>query len=279
MPSRSRRELSSVRRARRKVRLTFVYNIGDNAGPHIAREDLMIDLHFVATPNGQKVSIALEELELPYRLIKYDIFEGDHLTAEFGRINPNHKLPAIVDNDPSFGGGPHAVFESGAVLQYLAEKTGKLLPRDPRKRSVAIQWLTWQMAGLGPMGGQAAHFVRYAPEQIPYAIERYTRESARLLTVLERRLGEVEYLAGDEYSIADIAIFPGRAAAGIMNIDIAQFPNTHRWVDAIQKRPAVVRGMTAEHEIPDKYKQRRAKLSPQEWSNMFGARMLEAVKL
>jgi GST-like protein len=239
----------------------------------------MIDLHFVATPNGQKISIALEELALPYRLIKYDIFEGDQHTPEFGRINPNHKLPAIVDNEPSFGGGPHAVFESGAVLQYLAEKTGKLLPQDPRKRSVAIQWLTWQVAGVGPMGGQMAHFLRYAPEQIPYAIERYTKEVQRLLTVLERRLGEAEYLAGDEYSIADIALYPGRAAAGLSGIDITQYPNTHRWVETIQKRPAVVRGMTAEHEIPDKYKQRRAKLSAQEWSNMFGTRMHEAVKL
>ncbi|MCR5875413.1 glutathione S-transferase N-terminal domain-containing protein [Phenylobacterium sp. J426] len=113
----------------------------------------MIDLHFVATPNGQKISIALEEVGLPYRIISYDIFEGDQHTPEFGRINPNHKLPAIVDHDPPFGGGPHAVFESGAILQYLAEKTGQLLPKDPRQRSVAIQWLTWQVAGLGPMGG------------------------------------------------------------------------------------------------------------------------------
>jgi GST-like protein len=114
----------------------------------------MIDLHFTGTPNGQKISIALEEIELPYRLINYDIFEGDHLTPEFGRINPNHKLPAIVDHEPAFGGGPHAVFESGAILQYLAEKSGKLLPTDPRQRSVALQWVAWQIANLGPMGGR-----------------------------------------------------------------------------------------------------------------------------
>ena len=239
----------------------------------------MIDLHFTGTPNGQKISIALEEVELPYRLINYDIFEGDHLTAEFGRVNPNHKLPAIVDRDPAFGGGPHAVFESGAVLQYIAEKTGELLPRDPRARSVAIQWLTWQAAGLGPMGGQASHFLRYAPERHEYAIERYTREMQRLLMVLERRLGEAEYLAGDEYSIADIAIWPGRSAAGVMNIDVAQYPNTHRWYRTVSERPGVIRGRTAERAIPDKYMQQKARLSPEEWSNMFGDRMLKAVTL
>jgi len=239
----------------------------------------MIELHFTATPNGHKVSIALEELELPHRTITYDIFEGDQHTAAFGRVNPNHKLPAIVDLDPDFGGGPHAVFESGAVLQYLAEKTGKLLPADPRGRSVAIQWLTWQMAGLGPMGGQAAHFVRYAPEKIDYAIQRYTKEVERLLEVLERRLGEAEYLAGDTYSIADIAVWPGRRAGGLMNIDIERYPNTHRWFTAIAARPAVQRGIADDKAIPAKYAQRQAKLSAAEWSNMFGERMLGAVRL
>lgn len=240
----------------------------------------MIDLHFVATPNGQKISIALEEVGLPYRIISYDIFEGDQHTPEFGRINPNHKLPAIVDHDPPFGGGPHAVFESGAILQYLAEKTGQLLPKDPRQRSVAIQWLTWQVAGLGPMGGQAAHFVRYAPEKIPYAIERYTKELDRLMQVLERRLGEVEYLAGDEYSIADIAVWPGRSAAGTLSIDIQQqYPNVHRWFAKIAERPAVIRGRDAEKAVPEKYLQKSAKLTPEQWSNMFGERMHQAVRL
>jgi len=240
----------------------------------------MIDLHFTPTPNGQKISIALEELELPYRLISYDIFEGDQHTAAFGRINPNHKLPAIVDHDPPFGGEPHAVFESGAILQYLAEKTGKLLPKDPRARSVAIQWLTWQVAGLGPMGGQAAHFIRYAPVKIDYAIERYSKESARLLTVLERRLGEAAYLAGDEYSIADIAVWPGRVAAHTVNIDLqAQYPNIHRWFQVIAARPAVIRGREADRAIPAKYMQREAVLTPEQWSNMFGERMLGAVRL
>jgi GST-like protein len=237
----------------------------------------MIDLHFTPTPNGQKISIALEELELPYQLISYDIFEGDQLTEAFGRINPNHKLPAIVDQDPAFGGGPHAVFESGAILQYLAEKTGRLLPKNPRARSMAIQWLTWQVAGLGPMGGQASHFLRYAPQRYDYAIERYTKETQRLLRVLERRLGEAEYLAGEEYSIADIAVWPGRSAAGVMNIDIAQFPNTHRWFGKIAERAGVIRGLTAERAIPDKYLQRQAKLTDEQWSNMFGERMHGAV--
>jgi GST-like protein len=239
----------------------------------------VIDLHFTPTPNGQKISIALEELGLPYRTIDYDIFEGDHLTAEFGRVNPNHKLPAIVDHDPPFGGGPHAVFESGAILQYLAEKTGRLLPTDPRARSVALQWLTWQVAGLGPMGGQASHFLRYAPEPIEYAITRYTKELRRLLTVLERRLGEAEYLAGDEYSIADIAIWPGRAAAGVMQIDPAEYPNTRRWFELVAARPGVVAGCAADRALPAKYAQRQARLTPQEWSNMFGDRMHEAVRL
>ena len=242
------------------------------------QEDIMIDLHFVATPNGQKISIALEELGLPYTTIEYDIFEGEHLTEAFGRINPNHKLPAIVDHAPTFGGDPHAVFESGAILLYLAEKTGRLLPADPRARSVALQWLTWQVAGLGPMSGQAAHFVRYAPERIPYATDRYTRELTRLLHVLEKRLGQADYLGGEEFSIADIAVWPGRALAGTMDESLSQtYPNTDRWVRTIAARPAVQRGWSADLGVPDKYRQKRAQLTPAQWSNMFGDRMHAAV--
>lgn len=238
----------------------------------------MIDLHFVATPNGQKISIALEELALPYTTLEYDIFEGEHLTEAFGRINPNHKLPAIVDHDPWFGGGPHTVFEFGAILHYLAEKTGRLLPSDPRARSVAVQWLTWQVAGLGPITGQVAHFVRYAPERIPYATERYTKELTRLLHVMERRLGETAYLGGDEYSIADISVWPGRALASDMDLALAEtYPNTAGWIAKIGARPAVQRGRSAELAVPAKYRQREAKLSPEQWSNMFGDRMHEAV--
>jgi len=240
----------------------------------------MIDLHYVATPNGQKISIMLEECGLESSVVLYDIFEGHQHTAAFGKINPNHKLPAIVDRDPPFGGGPHTVFESAAILQYLAEKTGKFLSTDPRKRSIEIQWLTWQVAGIGPMSGQAAHFVRYAPEKIEYAINRYTKEMDRLLTVLERRLGESEYVGGDAYSIADMALWPGRRTSFTVGIDIAAWPNTHRWFKQVGARPAVVRGHTLEkYAMPQKYLNRQQHLNPQEWSNMFGDKMLNAVKL
>jgi GST-like protein len=244
----------------------------------------MIDLHYVATYNGQKVLIALEELELAYRPIMYDMFEGDHHTAAFGRINPNHKLPAIVDNEPAgVCSEPFAVFESGAILQYLADKTGKLMPRDSLKRSVAIQWLTWQVAGLGPMRGQAMHFVRYAPEQIPYAITRYVKELKRLLTVLERRLGQSEYVAGTEYTIADIAIFPAvgnNPALVALGIDFDDWPNTKRWHALLATRPAIARARSHSNlAMPEKYSRARQVLSPSEWSNMFGDVMHNSVKL
>jgi len=238
----------------------------------------MIDLHFSPTPNGQKIMIALEELGLAYRTIDYDIFEGEQLTPAFGKINPNYKIPAIVDHQPAFGGPPHAVFESGAILLYLAEKTGKLLTSSERGRSEAIQWTIWQVAGLGPWSGQATHFIRYAPKRIDYAIARYTREVDRLLAVLEKRLGEVRYLAGDEYSIADIALWPARAVAHLLNIDISAYPNTSRWVAEIAARPAVKRTVSGNRSIPAKYTQARAKLSPGEWSNLFGDRMHQAVR-
>ncbi len=239
----------------------------------------MIDLHYSATPNGQKAAIMLEELGLPYRVIGYDIFEGDHLTPAFGRINPNHKLPAIVDHDPDDGGAPFAVFESGAILQYLAEKTGRFLAPVGRARSVAIQWLTWQMAGLGPMGGQASHFLRYAPAGQDYAIARYTRELDRLLQVLERRLGEAPYLAGEEYSIADMAVWPGRAASFVVGVDMDAYPAMRAWVERIRLRPAVARAMARDDlKAPAKYLGRKQVLSPEEWSNMFGENMHAAVR-
>lgn len=239
----------------------------------------MIDLHYSATPNGQKTAIMLEEVGLPYRVVGYDIFEGDHLTPAFGRINPNHKLPAIVDHDPADGGAPFAVFESGAILQYLAEKTGRFLAPSGRARSVAIQWLTWQMAGLGPMGGQASHFLRYAPAGQDYATARYTRELERLLQVLERRLGEAPYLAGDDYSIADMAVWPGRAASFVVGVDIETYPAMQAWVERIRERPAVARAMAREDlKAPAKYLGRKQVLSPEEWSNMFGENMHAAVR-
>jgi len=241
----------------------------------------MIDVHYVATFNGQKVMIALEELGLPYRLIVYDMFEGDQHTAAYGRINPNHKMPAIVDHAP-FGGHiePFAVFESGAVLQYLAEKCGKLLPKDPLKRSIVIQWLTWQVAGLGPMRGQAMHFTRYAPEKIPYAIERYCKEYHRILTVLERRLGQADYVGGEEYSIADIAIFPAIADIPALGVAMEDYPNTKRWHAEIAARPAVSNARAnPDFVMPEKYGRARQVLSAREWSNLFGDAMHDAVKL
>jgi len=231
----------------------------------------MIDLHYSATPNGQKVAIMLEEIGADYRVIPYDIFNGDQLTADFGRINPNRKLPAIVDRAPADGGDPVAVFESGAILQYLAEKSGRFFPTSGAARASALSWLTWQMAGLGPMGGQASHFLRYAPAGQDYAIERYTKEVARLLTVLEKRLEKSPYVAGGDYGIADMAIWPGRASAFVMGMGLGDWPATRGWFERIGQRPAVARAMAREDlKPPAKYLGRHQKLDETEWSNMFG---------
>lgn len=238
----------------------------------------MIDLHFVASPNGLKVSIMLEEIGLPYRKIPYDLFNGDQLKPEYRKINPNNRLPAIVDKDPADGGAPVNVFESGACLVYLAEKTGKLLSTELRRRSETIQWLMWQMAGLGPMSGQAHHFVRYAPEGNEYGIARYTREAQRLFDVMDYRLGQEEYLAGD-YSIADIASWPWVRTNALIAIDIGERKNLMRWYKAIEQRPAVLRG----GKIPESSMQntpefQRPKLTPEQWSAMFGERLFRAAK-
>lgn len=236
----------------------------------------MIDLHYVATANGLKVAIMLGELDLPHRVIGYDLFAGQHLTPAFRRINPNNKLPAIVDHDPADGGEPIALFESGAILLYLAEKTGRLIPQDLRGRAVAQQWLIWQMAGLGPMHGQAHHFLRYAPDRIEYATKRYLNEARRLLNVLDYRLNEAEYLAGD-YSIADIAAWPWVGGAALIGIDIADFPSLHRWHGQIADRPAVAAALAGkETGVPPEYMQERAVLTPEQWSNTFGEKMLAA---
>lgn len=236
----------------------------------------MIDLYYSGTPNGQKVALMLEEIGLPYQVFKLDIFNGDQLTPEFGRINPNHKIPAIVDQDAP--GGPFAVFESGAILQYLAEKAGMLGGGTVTERSAVIQWLTWQMAGLGPMSGQMSHFVRYAPVKIDYAIERYVNEVNRLLAVLEKRLSSSRHLAGDFYSIADIAVWTGRSAAARYGmLDTSKYPSTMRWVEEIASRPAAERLLSKpELAIPEKYTGKTQKLNEEEWSNMFGERMLGA---
>lgn len=236
----------------------------------------MIELHYVRTPNGLKIAIMLEEIQLPYRLVDYDIFAGQHLAPQFKSINPNHKLPAIVDLAPEDGAGPFPVFESGAILHYLARKSGKLLPSSWRREFVALQWLTWQVAGLGPMLGQAAHFVRYAPEGQAYGIERYTREARRLLNVLDGRLGEAEYLA-EEYSIADIACWPWVQNIGNYDMNLADFPSILRWSDAIKARPAVVSAIGSPATgVPTAYLKRRMTLTAEQWSNMFGDNLLRA---
>lgn len=231
----------------------------------------MIDFHYSATPNGQKIAIMLEEIGAPHRVITYDIFNGDQLTAEFGQINPNHKLPAIVDHAPAGGGEPITVFESGAILQYLAEKSGRFLAPSGAERAAALSWLTWQVAGLGPMGGQASHFLRYAPAGQDYAVQRYTREVKRLQAVLEKRLETSAYVGGDDYSIADMAIWPGRASAFVMGMGLGDHHATHRWFESVRDRPAVVRAMGgADLAAPAKYIDRHQKLDEAEWSNMFG---------
>jgi len=200
----------------------------------------MIDLYTWTTPNGRKASIMLEEVGLPYRVHAIDISKGDQFKPEFVAINPNSKIPAIVDDEGP--GGRLAVFESGAILIYLAEKTGKLIGSSPRARIEAIEWLMFQMGGVGPMFGQTHHFRRFAPEPIPYAVERYTKETQRLYGVLDQRLGQAEYLAGD-YSIADIATYPWTARHEWQGVTLADYPNVKRWFDAIAARPAVQRGM------------------------------------
>ncbi len=198
----------------------------------------MIDLYTAATPNGHKVSIALEELQLPYQVHCLSFERQEQKTPEFLRINPNGRIPAIVDRDNQ----DFAVFESGAILIYLAEKTGRLLPSDPRGRSLALQWLMFQMGGVGPMQGQANVFLRYFPERIPAAIERYQKETRRLYEVLDRRLGEAEYLAG-EYGIADIATFPWVRVHDWAGVSLDGLDNLQRWLQAIEARPAVQRGL------------------------------------
>jgi len=200
----------------------------------------MIDLHYWTTPNGHKITIFLEETGLPYRVTPINIGAGDQFKPEFLAISPNNRIPAIVDHDPADGADAISVFESGAILLYLAEKTGKLLPSDVRGRVEVMQWLFWQMGGLGPMAGQNHHFVQYAPEPLPYAIDRYVRETSRLYGVLNKRLADREYLAGD-YSIADVASYPWVVPHARQKQNLDDFPHLKRWFDAIQSRPAVQR--------------------------------------
>jgi GST-like protein len=201
----------------------------------------MIDLYTWSTPNGRKVSIMLEEVGLPYQVRPIDITKGEQFSPDFVAVNPNSKIPAIVDPYGP-GGGPITVFESGAILIYLAEKTGRFLPAEPRGRIETLQWLMFQMGGIGPMFGQTHHFRRFAPEPIPYAIERYTKETRRLYGVLDARLAQAEYLAG-AYSIADMATWPWTVRHDWQGIDLAEFPHVSRWSESIAARPAVQKGM------------------------------------
>ncbi len=200
----------------------------------------MIDLYYWTTPNGHKITIFLEETGLPYKILPINISKGDQFKPEFLAIAPNNRMPAIVDHAPADGGAPLSVFESGAILVYLAEKSGRFLPRDLRGRNEVMQWLFWQMGGLGPMAGQNHHFALYAPEKIPYAIDRYVRETSRLYQVLDNRLADREYVAG-EYSIADMACYPWIVPWKRQSQDLDKFPNLKRWFDAIAARTAVAR--------------------------------------
>lgn len=208
----------------------------------------MIDAYYWPTPNGWKVSIALEEMALDYRIVPVNIHRGGQFEEEFLAISPNNRMPAIVDRDPPGGGAPVSVFESGAILIYLAEKSGRFLPQDLRGRTEVIEWVMWQMGGLGPMLGQAGHFRFYAPEQIPYAKERYDNEMARLYGVLDRRLKGREFIAG-AYSIADMACWPWIITYKRQEVNLDAFPNVKSWYKALQQRPALRRGYDVGREL------------------------------
>jgi GST-like protein len=199
----------------------------------------MIELYYWPTPNGHKITIFLEEADLDYRIVPINISAGDQFKPEFLRISPNNRMPAIVDTTPTDAGEPISIFESGAILLYLAEKTGKFIPADLRGRKTVTEWLFWQMGGLGPMAGQNHHFVQYAPEKLPYAIDRYVRETNRLYGVLDHQLQEREYIAGD-YSIADMACYPWIVPYERQQQKLEDFPNLKRWFESIRSRPAVI---------------------------------------
>ena len=203
----------------------------------------MIDLHYWPTPNGHKITLFLEESGLPYKIVPVNIGAGDQFKPDFLKIAPNNRMPAIVDHEPLDKGEPISVFESGAILMYLGDKIGKFLPpaSDVRGRKTVMEWLFWQMGGLGPMSGQNTHFSKYAPEKLPYAMTRYNKEVNRLYGVMDKRLNGRAFLAGDEYSIADMASYPWTKPWEMQGQNIGDFPNVKRWLDAIAERPATVR--------------------------------------
>lgn len=209
----------------------------------------MIDLHYWPTPNGHKITMFLEEAGLPYAIHPVNIGQGDQFKPDFLKIAPNNRMPAIVDQDPADGGEPISVFESGAILLYLAGKTGKFFGPSERERIVQRQWLMWQMGGLGPMAGQNHHFNRYAPEPVPYARKRYIDETNRLYGVLDRQLAGKPFVAGETYSIADMAIYPWIVPHAIQGQDLADFVHVQRWFEAVKARPATVRAYAKGEEI------------------------------
>lgn len=223
-----------------------------------------IDVYYWPTPNGWKVTILLEELGVPYNIIPVNIGAGEQFKPEFLKISPNNRMPAIVDHEPVGGGGPLSVFESGAILEYLAEKYGKFLPKDVRGKYEVLQWVYWQMGGLGPMSGQANHFRSYAPERLEYAIKRYTDEVNRLYGVMDKRLSDREFLAG-AYSIADMASWPWVVPYERMGQDLNEFPQLKRWFEAMKARPAVDKGFAVGREL-------RQEMSEEAKKILFGQR-------
>ncbi len=201
----------------------------------------MIELYYWPTPNGHKITLFLEESAVPYRIVPVNIGTGEQFEPQFLAISPNNRMPAIIDRAPADGGEPIPVFESGAILLYLADKTGRFIPADIRGRKSTLEWLFWQVAGLGPMAGQNHHFVQYAPQKIPYAIDRYVNETNRLYGVLDRRLSHAHFLAGDQYTIADMAAYPWIVPWQRQQQDLNEFPALKRWFDEIASRPATQR--------------------------------------
>ena len=232
----------------------------------------MIDLYYWPTPNGHKITLMLEELaeagaKLDYRIVPVDIGKGDQFKPEYLTFSPNNKMPAIIDHAPADGGAPISVFESGAILLYLANKTGRFFGADTRQKVTVNQWLMWQMAGLGPMSGQYGHFTVYAPEKIPYAIDRYTREVQRLLGVLDGQLATHAYVAGEDYSIADMAIHPWVNAYDKAPLDMSPYPHLQRWHADVAARPAVQRAYALKTQVnPDAGKP----LTDEERKHLFG---------
>ncbi|MBN8885309.1 MAG: glutathione S-transferase N-terminal domain-containing protein [Rudaea sp.] len=225
----------------------------------------MIELFYWPTPNGRKIPLFLEEAGVDYRVTRIDIGKGDQFKPDYLKIAPNNRMPAIIDHAPADGGAPISVFESGAILQYLAEKIGKFLPADVRGRTECMEWLFWQMAGLGPMTGQYGHFHVYAPEQIPYAKERYAREVGRLLGVLDRRLVGRKYICGDEYTIADMACWPWIDAYQKAPFDLTPYAEVRRWRASVAARPATVRA-----EVVGELREKNTTMSDEERKILFG---------